>query len=271
MEDVSRREWLVTAGAGVAAVGLGMKTARGETPAPDDMVVIPAGSFLMGTPRRQAEALAQQHGLHPSWLSGEWPRRRVALPSFGIDRYPITNRQYLAFCEPTDRGARKASAPQVLPAHWQNGAPAEIILDHPVTYVNRDDARAYAAWAGKRLPTEAEWEKAARGPEGRLFPWGDDFDPEACQWNRDDTGAGPGTAPVTSHPQGASPYGVMDMAGNAAEWCADGPGRGSAFIKGGCFLTTRSIHLRPAARNMSGFDNNRSKFYGFRCVKDVAS
>lgn len=245
------------------------------------MVLIPAGVFLMGTSLAETEALASQHGYHPSWLSGEPPQREVDLPDFAIDRYPVTNQQYAEFCQATSHPA---------PAHWGGSAPPVSILDHPVIYVSRPDAAAYAAWAGKRLPTEAEWEKAARGADGRTFPWGNVFDPDACNWNRNDTGEGPPTpsglevldndwnvalagenlrtTPVTAYPSGASPYGVMDMIGNAAEWCADPPGA-VAYIKGGSWLTAKIVNLRAAHRLMSGFDTNISPFNGFRCAKDV--
>ena len=143
-------------------------------------------------------------------------------------------------------------------------------MDHPVTSVNRADARAYAAWAGKRLPTEAQWEKAARGENGLIFPWGDEFDPDACQFRRDPLAPAPGTAPVAAHPKGASSYGVTDMVGNVLEWCEDSPGQGSGFLKGGCFLFEEIVNLRAASRIMSGFDNNPLAFYGFRCVEGVA-
>jgi len=225
-----------------------------------EMIVIPAGKFLMGTTEEQAEALASQYGYHVSWLSGEVPQREVELPAFAIGKYPVTVRQFAEFCEATDYARR----PQ-----WRGQDPPANLLNHPVVGVNQADALAYCEWAGKRLPSEAEWEKAARGPEGLMFPWGNEFDPDACNWNRNREGGGFRLAPVDAHPKGASPYGVMDMCGNAAEWCADGPGPGAAFIKGGCWMTEEIINLRPAARNMSGFANNPANFYTFRCAKEV--
>lgn len=224
------------------------------------MVLIPAGPFFMGTRPEVAEALAREYGHHVSWLSGEVPGRLVEVAAYRIDRYPVTNRQYEEFCRVT--GHRT-------PGHWGAPQPPQHLWEHPVISVDLADAVAYAAWLGKRLPTEAEWEKAARGTDGRTYPWGDAFDPAACQWNRENTGAGPGTAPVTAHPGGASPYGVMDLCGNAAEWCGDGPSAPAAYIKGGCWLTECPLNLRPAARNMSGWANNPLHFYGFRCVREV--
>jgi formylglycine-generating enzyme required for sulfatase activity len=254
----NRREWLRTTGLGLVACGVA--AGSGAVEEDDGMVVIPAGPFFMGTRPEQAEALARQYGHHVSWLSGEVPGRTIRLPVFAIGRYPVTNRQFAEFCRATGHPAR---------AHWGGPQPPAHLLDHPVICVDQSDAWAYARWAGKRLPTEAEWEKAARGPDGRLYPWGEEFDPAACQWNRDHAGPGPGTAPVTAHPSGASPYGVMDLCGNAAEWCGDGPAPFAAYIKGGCWLTESPLNLRPAARNMSGWSNNPLDYYGFRCAREV--
>jgi len=255
MEEITRRTMLR---AGAAGILMSAWPARGDPSSPQDvpMVLVPEGPFLMGTSEEEAAKLAQTYGYHVSWLEGETPQRKKQVKAFLIDVYPVTNEQYARFCRATGHE----------PPPWPGGAPPADRLDHPVVNVNRPDARAYAAWAGKRLPAEAEWEKAARGTEGRMFPWGDAFDPDACCCGRS---IAEGTAPVTAHPKGVSPYGVMDMIGNAAEWCEDSPGPGSAFIKGGCFLSREIINLRPAARNMSGFDVNRSPFYGFRCVREA--
>lgn len=263
----SRREFLTAAATGVAICSADILSAdcpehREDACEVDDvrseMIVIPAGKFLMGTTEEQARKLTKQFGYHISWLSGEVPQREMELPAYAIDKYPVTNAQYAEFCKATGHAQ---------PFHWRDGKPPQRLLDHPVFGVNHADATAYAKWAGKRLPTEAEWEKSARGTDGRMFPWGDEFDPDACCWNRDKSGEGPRIVPVTAMPQGASPYGVRHTVGNVAEWCADSPGPGAAYIKGGCWHTAEIINLRPAARNMSGFANNPLMFYGFRCAK----
>ena len=221
------------------------------------MILIPAGAFPMGTSEREATRLAAAYGYHISWFIGEILQRSVYVDAFYIDKFPVTNAQYAEFADATGHPP---------PAFWPDGTLPTEKRNHPVTGVNQDDAWAYAKWAGKRLPTEAEWEKAARGINGLRFPWGNQFDPEVCCWGRSNR---EGPAAVGSYPEGASPYGVMDMVGNVAEWCADAPGPGAAFIKGGCYLTKSIVNLRPAARNMSGFTNNRSMFYGFRCAKEA--
>ena len=223
------------------------------------MVEIPAGACLIGTTPEQAEALATEYGYHATWFEGETPQLQVDLPAFLIDKYPVTNRQYAEFCAATGHKPR---------GYWRGGEPPERLLNHPVISVNRADALAYCDWAGKRLPTEHEWEKAARGPDGLTFPWGNEFDPGALCWNPDARAAGPTFAPVDAHPTGASPYGVMDMCGNVAEWCADPP-KPQGGIRGGCWMTSEVFNLRAAARNMNGNDNNSANFYGFRCAKDL--
>jgi formylglycine-generating enzyme required for sulfatase activity len=271
MSVFTRREWIRSAGASFATCALGPRflspafaTAAGRFTIPSDpvrMIAIPAGSFLMGTTTLDIHTLADLYGYDVSWMDGEVPQRHVFLPAYAIQKYPVTNAEFALFCAATGYPPR---------VHWPGGIPPEDLLDHPVTWVNRADAQAYADWVGLRLPTEAEWEKAARGVYGRRFPWGKVFDPLACQWNSDPSTGGPGTAPVTAHPSGASPYGVEDMAGNVGEWCADGPSPSTAFIKGGAWTSGEVLNLRPAARNMSGADSNQSEFYGFRCARSLA-
>jgi formylglycine-generating enzyme required for sulfatase activity len=259
MKTLTRRNWLLT----TSVIGAGMFTLPQWLTAaesPGEMVLIPAGTFSMGTSSEQAAILAGQYDCHVSWLSGEVPPRTLTLAAFKIDRYPVTNQQYARFCAAT--GAK-------VPGHWLGGKPPGHLLEHPVVYVCRAEARAYAKWIGKRLPTEAEWEKAARGTDGRLYPWGNQFEPQACQWDRDAALLPSGTAPVTAHPRGASPYGVQDMVGNVLEWCEDGPGADTAFVKGGCWLTATPLNLRVATRGMSGNDRNQLPYIGFRCAQEA--
>jgi formylglycine-generating enzyme required for sulfatase activity len=253
---ISRRECLGAAGAGLVAWVLAPRALGAALPS--TMVAIDAGDFQRGTTPGEANILAQTFGYHTSWFGAEVPQSQVEVAAFAIDRFPVTNLEYHAFCVAT--GARR-------PRFWNGPNPPFGMLDHPVVDVNRIDAEQYAAWVGKRLPTEFEWEKAARGTQGQLFPWGNEFDPGACCWN---SARAPldmvRTAPVDAHPSGASPYGVMDMAGNAAEWCADGPSPTVGYVKGGCWATEEIVNLRPAARILSGYTINRLSYYGFRCA-----
>lgn len=167
-----------------------------------DMILIPAGEFLMGSDPTH----------DPCAQDRERPQHTLALPDFYLAQTPVTNAQYAAFVQATDYTA---------PAHWTYGGLPEDKVDHPVVYVTWHDAVTFGHWlsdrAGKayRLPSEAEWEKAARGHDGRLYPWGDEWDLARC--NTKESGIGD-TTPVTAFPSGASPYGVLGMAGNVFEW-----------------------------------------------------
>lgn len=216
------------------------------------MVLIPAGDFLMGG--------GDVDG-------GAGPPRRVRLRSYLLDKTEVTWGQYGTFCRATGR-ARPA-------------APAWGIDDrHPVVNVTWHDAAAYCAWAGKRLPTEAEWEKGARGADGRTFPWGNTWAPERA--NADDRLKR--TSPVGSLPAGASPWGLMDLAGNVWEWCADGyaeaaPRAGAGrereaagpprerVLRGGSWAAM-PLNARCAAR-FSSEPTARIDSCGFRGARDV--
>jgi formylglycine-generating enzyme required for sulfatase activity len=164
-----------------------------------EMILIPAGEFLMGS----------------SEDDNEKPPHKVYLDTFYIARYPVTNADYKKFVE-----AKKYSR---RPDHWKNGKIPQSKEDHPVVNVTWQDAVAYCKWAGGRLPTEAEWEKAASWDdarrEKRRYPWGKDFDKNKC--NSSELGTG-GTTPVGAYSAkgGDSPYGISDMAGNVWEWCS---------------------------------------------------
>lgn len=180
------------------------------------MVYVPAGEFLMGTSDADIEYYKQIFPLRRiTRFDNERPQRTVFLDAFYIDKYEVTNKQYKQFL--TETG--------YIPKHYLDYEPYNT-PNFPATVLEWEDAVAYANWAGKRLPTEAEWEKAARGTDGRIWPWGNEFDPTKC--NFDDEGKFDGhldgfamAAPVKSFEQGVSPYGAFNMVGNVAEWVAD--------------------------------------------------
>jgi formylglycine-generating enzyme required for sulfatase activity len=176
----------------------------GETPAATtqpatDMVLIPAGPFIMGSDSDDPD---------------EAPQQEVDLPAFEIDLFEVTNAQFAAFVEAT---GYQTDAEEGGEAGWR-GFYTEGKDNHPVVKVSWNDAVAYCEWVGKRLPTEAEWEKVARGTDGRIYPWGDEWDP--ARLNSYQSGYR-GTTPVGSFADGVSPYGVFDMAGNVWEWTSD--------------------------------------------------
>jgi formylglycine-generating enzyme required for sulfatase activity len=267
---------------------------------PQDMVVIQAGEFLMGSP---------DDGLS---FDDEHPQRLVYLSSFSIDRGEVTNAQYQHFVDSTGHPPPSHLTPQF--NLWNQTVPLPGSDQHPVVNVSWHDAVAYCLWQGKRLPTEAEWEKAARGTDGRRYPWGMDWDVSssnsASYWAgrtiefKDGAAwkafwmVGDGarvsqerglngevlTLPTGTFPQGASPYGLLDMAGNAAEWVQDwyepysylnaslsdpqGPnGKLLKVVRGGSWLKP-ARNLRVSDRDYS-LSTDRATGIGFRCAKDV--
>lgn len=170
-----------------------------------DFVLIPEGEFIIGS-KSSKDRLAQPD---------EFPQHRLRITDFYIMRYPVTNAQYRLFVEATEHR---------LPLYWPKGQYPAAEADYPVVGVSFLDAAAFCRWAAEemglpvRLPTEPEWEKAARGPDGRIYPWGNEWQPELCN-NGQKRVADP--TPVDRFsPEGDSPYGVADLAGNAQEWCA---------------------------------------------------
>jgi formylglycine-generating enzyme required for sulfatase activity len=221
------------------------------------MVRIPAGPFLLGTNER---------------LPDEGPMHTVYVPEFFMDQYEVTNTQYKQFVRAVNRTP---------PIYWRGGEPPPGKANHPIVFVTWYDANDYCHWAGKRLPTATEWEKAARGVDGRMYPWGNVFDPAKANTPYSKRGD---TTPVGSFPGGRSPYGVYDMSGNVWEWTASWykayPGNtkrrletyGERYrvLKGGSFVncsfykcgisapTFNRSFFRPATRNQG---------FGFRCSK----
>ncbi|MDQ7825175.1 MAG: formylglycine-generating enzyme family protein [Candidatus Eremiobacteraeota bacterium] len=169
------------------------------------MILIAAGDFLMGSPEHKGDSI-------------EKPQHRVYLDAYYISKYEVTNGQFRRFISESGYDAEGS---------WKDYA-LEGRDTHPVVCVTWNDAKAYCEWAGGSLPTEAQWEKAARGVDGRVWPWGNKWDGTECNWGKGpkvagkaDIWKGRGTAPVGSFPAGVSPCGVHDMAGNVAEWCGD--------------------------------------------------
>jgi len=181
--------------------------------APPGMVLVSEGYFNMGTDEEDTAGHALSLGLDKPWFADESPQRRLYLDDFYIDKYEVTQLQYYVFCQATGH------AP---PPMW-GGAKYPDGQDHlPVTQVSYYDASAYAQWVGKRLPTEMEWEKAARGPTDFDYPWGNQFDVNKANVSpKPGAKRGRGLQPVGSFPAGASPYGAEDMIGNVWEWVWD--------------------------------------------------
>jgi formylglycine-generating enzyme required for sulfatase activity len=204
--------------------------------APPGMAAIPGGRVRLRTTFRVREC-GFYDATHPHFetrfpaLHGRMTfEREVALRPFALDLTPVTNADFARFLAAS--GWRPAEPANFL-RHWVNGAPPPGREDHPVVYVDLADARDYAAWAGKRLPTEEEWQWAAQGPDGRRYPWGPEWVPGRC--NDGSTGD---TTPVDAFPEGRSPFGCLDLCGNVWEWTeserSDGRTR-FAILRGGSF------------------------------------
>lgn len=209
------------------------------------LLSIPAGPFLMGTPDSERSALAKRYGGTRESYAEESPQHTVVVATFAIAQVPVTNALYALFQQAT--GAH-------VPISW-GGALPERLRDHPAVDLSWQDATTLCGWLSQltgrryRLPTEAEWEKAARGDDGRSFPWGQIFDPACC--NVKESGLG-GTTPAGAYQKGASPYGLLDMAGNIWEWTqsiqAPYPYQAGDGRNGEAALTTDQQRQPPARR-----------------------
>ena len=265
-----------------------------------EMVYVAAGEFIIGTTDAQIDAWLRKHPADERrWLEAERPQCRVNLSAYWVGRTEVTNAQYLRFVRETGHQT---------PEHWEDGRPPTGLEDFPVVHVSWEDARAYCEWAGGRLPRDLEWEKAARGADGRIFPWGNEWDRNRCRNFQGITGRSygdfaewlsafqawllhhdvvrEGPAAVGSHPSGASPYGCQDMAGNVYEWCEDWydaqahrryarggltpPASGTyKVLRGGSWCYGFPWYFRCATRHFGSPVVRRYRNYGFRCVRGL--
>ncbi|MCI0485945.1 MAG: bifunctional serine/threonine-protein kinase/formylglycine-generating enzyme family protein [Blastocatellia bacterium] len=249
--------WLT--GGSETPIDNGNAAARGNTNStpdkpplpPSGMVTIPAGKFIMGNNSADVEF--------------EKPERQETVKAFYIDQYEVTNEQYLKFVQATNHKP---------PGTWPDGKFPPGEDKYPVGGVSWFDAQAYAKWAEKRLPTEVEWEYAARGTDKRLYPWGNSFSPRNA--NSLETRKN-NPMPIGSYSSGKSPFEVYDMAGNVAEWTASDavaypnsnarPDAGRKVIRGGSFALPQA-RARVTARIFAP-PSTTEKFIGFRCARDL--
>ena len=243
-------------------------------------MLIPSGSFMMGTDDLAIEELAREMGISKPWTLDASPSHSVNLPGFYIHKNEVTNEAYWRFTE--------AEGFQKLP-HWEDGAPSSGQKGLPVVYVNWHEAQAYCRWIGARLPEEAEWEKAARGKNGNLYPWGNTFEAHRANVG----GLHSGLRVVGSIPEGNTTTGLSDMIGNVWEWTGSwyAPYPNAEYISpeyGGKVRVIRGHswaelgHFPPDVRNQAIAAQGRATYrlymppnaaiedLGFRCVKSVA-
>jgi|GEM_PF-522118 len=236
-----------------------------------DMVIVPAGEFTMGSTPEQAEVAFQAckkyfSGCQKKWFDIEQPVHKVYLDAFQIDKYEVTNKQYSA-CVQTGKCSKNQK-------YYGFTDPKQPVV------VNWNQAKRFCEWAGKRLPTEAEWEKAARGTDGRTYPWGEGIDCGKANYSDCENAK---TKPVGSYPSSASPYGAMDMAGNVWEWVADwygenyyqsspsrnptGPSSGKDHVVRGGSLDSFPFALRSSFRYRPFPYDWLDYNYGVRCAR----
>jgi tol-pal system beta propeller repeat protein TolB len=231
-----------------------VSTSAGTT---HEMVMVPAGEFTMGTTFEQEQWLKDQDWWW-EWVQDERPARQIDLDAFYIDRYEVTNEQYQAFVE-------------VLGWAQPKFADESGVNDtqQPAVGVNFYDAIAYCEWAGLRLPEEEEWEMAARGTDGRVFPWGNEYDCSRVNGEGSNCDGYDRTAPVGSFPEGASPYGAMDMAGNVWEWTTGRNIENQRVAKGGSWFNHERYRRSATRLWWPPEDPGSLPHIGFRCARGI--
>ena len=242
------------------------------------LVYVAEGEFKMGSARTE----------DPETLEEELPQHIVYLDAYWIDQTEVSNAQYAMCVADGDTCTKPKEIFSLTRSSYYDN---EQYANYPVIFVSWDQAAGYCAWAGRRLPTEAEWEKAARGPEGRIYPWGNTFDGTLANycdincingWKDDRYDDGyVETSPVGDYPLGASVYGALDMAGNVYEWVADwygpysrisqvnptGPPSGQEHIIRGGAWGDDFVHVRAAVRSHINVPDYWVNFIGFRCAR----
>jgi formylglycine-generating enzyme required for sulfatase activity/cytochrome c biogenesis protein CcdA len=246
-----------------------------------DMIYIPAGSFIFGTNKQDSSGEALSLGLPKPWYIDEGPEQNIFLKAFYIDRYEVTNHRYKIYID--DLNA-------VAPRHWENNKFPDGQGEFPVVNVTWYDASNFCQWAEKKLPSEKQWEKAARGEAGSEYPWGREFQPNYANLSKK-SGSKNLISPVGSYPRSASPLGVHDLVGNVWEWIRDdySPYRGSTYksenfsrelkvlrgqsakgighFPGAAYLSALKMFSRSSYREFS-YPDRAELDVGFRCANE---
>jgi formylglycine-generating enzyme required for sulfatase activity len=257
-------DWRQQGLAGAAAAGTPSAPSSGVTDEAE-VVLIPAGEFTMGYDKAGYDTL---------------PVRRINLPAFYIDKYEVTNKRYKRFIDATTYKVPWSHEPDAAAVKpylwdWQKRMYPEGKGDDPVVLVSWEDAKAFCAWAGKRIPTEAEWEKAARGSKGNFYPWGNEWSNGKA--NTSENGRKQ-TAPAGAFKEDVSEYGVQDLAGNVSEWVEDyfAPYPGNPLtryeernkyrvLRGGSWDYSHSI--ANGYHRQYALPHSQMTSFGFRCIK----
>ncbi len=256
------------------------------------MRLVPAGDFIMGSTPEDIENARKMDEDGPGFTLLESPQFGLFVPSFYMSAFAVTNEQFARFLSERQPSSALfdlwvyATVRIIKPDGGSSAYRVERGFErHPVVHVTWFGADAYCRWAKLRLPTEVEWEKAARGTDARLFPWGNEWHDDFLRWNRGNRNESEPTVPVDTYPEGRSPYGIFQMTGNVAEWCEDWfqpnaytdhalgnrrppPSGDERVLRGGTCMQSRKLEFRCAMRQSSTPVFLTVDFTGIRCACD---